>query len=143
MLPTHKDSHLDHALTHAQRAYVLDMFSDRSEFFIATIELPENLGTVPCGLYGPLVGDAPIAESEVTYCKRGPRAYESRMIERPSRPSRLVTVIAGPHDGLSCVVYTMFGGPLAPQEPNDPTCKDRDSSARFWSEHALAIEVRS
>lgn len=57
---------------------------------------------------------------------------------RAPRQVRTVTVIAGPHDGQPCVLFTAFGGPLAPQEPGDPGCKDPDASRAFWAEHALS-----
>lgn len=134
----HKESHLDHGLTPEQVAHVVSLFADRSAFFIETIELPESLGTARCDLYGPLVGLPAVPESEVRYEKRGARTWESRLIECAyPRTSRMVTVIAGPHDGEPCIVYTMYGGPLAPQEPGDPGCKDVDASREFWSKHAL------
>jgi len=134
----HTISHLDHGLTEAQIRYIFDQCADRKAFFIATIELPEDLGTVPCGLYGPLMGDPPIVEEEVSYEKRGTRAWTSRLVEKPLRPTREVTVIGGPHDGHECILYTCYGGPLALQEPGDPGCKDPAASATFWREHALA-----
>jgi hypothetical protein len=162
----HAESHLDHGLTTAQVEFLMETFAARDSFFIETVELPEALGTVPCGLHGPITGDAPIAEADVTYAKRGTRAWKSRLIDRPAKPSRSVTVIAGPHEETcpvcngkgeyspmakmenhhmpgdvvqcgynrylpgetgcvggkikhACIVYTAFGGPLAPQEPGD------------------------
>jgi hypothetical protein len=138
----HHDSHLDHGLTQDQIAHIFERFADRAAFFIETIELPAALGRVTCDLMGPIVGDAPIPESEVLYFKRGAREWNSRMIEVAyPRTSRLVTVIAGPHDGEPCVLFTAYGGPLAPQEPDDPACKDVAASRAFWAEHALAVVV--
>jgi hypothetical protein len=161
----HPDSHVDHGLTDAQLRYLLDRFADRTSFFIETITLPAELGTVPCGLYGPLMGDPIISEDEVMYAARGTRTWTSRLIDLPPRQQHEVTVIAGPHeeadvcprcagklgapgacdlcDGYgklkyACILYTAFGGPLAPQEPGDPGCKDPSASAAFWREHALA-----
>ena len=94
----HAISHVDHGLTEGQLSHLLDRFADRKVFFIETIELPEDLGTAPCGLYGPSMGDAPIAEDEVSHEKRGTRAWTSRLVERPTRPTRKVTVIAGPYE---------------------------------------------
>ena len=134
----HHDSHVDHHLTADQLGYLLDRFADRDAFFLETIELPEQLGTVPCGLWGPIMGDPPVDEVEVCHAQRGTRAWTSRLVDRPPRPTRKVTVIAGPHDGSACVLYTAFGGPASPQEPGDPGCKDPGASATFWREHALA-----
>lgn len=147
----HKDSHLDHGLTPTQIEYILERFAGRDAFFIETVELPPELGTVPCGLYGPVMGDGPIADYNVDddttwglglafYRARGTRAYESRLVRRPTRPTNKVTVIAGPHDSHPCVLVTAFGGPATPQEPGDPSCKDVEASKAFWSEHALAAE---
>lgn len=140
----HKDSHLDHNLTDAQKEYLLARFADRSAFFIESVELPRELGTVPCGLHGPLVGDPPVSDAECVRAPRGARSYPSRLCDRPARPSRIVTVIAGPHAGEPCVVFTMFGGPLAPQEPGElraaPTPDEAKiaASEAFWREHALS-----
>lgn len=147
----HNDSHLDHALTIAQVDYLLERFADRDAFFIETIELPENLGTVPCALYGPTMGDVPIELGTlyITYERRGDRSYASRLISLPPRPTRMVTVIAGPHEGIPCVLFTAFGGPLAPREPGDPTLHamaepektaELEKSEAFWAVHALSRE---
>lgn len=137
----HKDSHLDHALTQEHIDFLLTTFADRNAFFIATVDLPDHLAALPCSLMGPLVGDEPVPESEVKYVTRGERTWQSRTIECAyPRTSRKVTVIAGPHDGEACVLFTAYGGPLAPQEPGDPGCKDKVASSEFWSQHAL-IEV--
>ncbi|MAG65408.1 MAG: hypothetical protein CMK74_05990 [Pseudomonadales bacterium] len=134
-------SHVDHDLTTAQLDWLLTRFKDRDSFFIETVELLESLGTVPCGLYGPEMGDDPIEETDVSYARRGDREYSSRMIARPTRPTRQVTVIAGPHEEHACVLYTAFGGPSAPQEPGDPGCKDVSASKQFWAQHALAASI--
>jgi hypothetical protein len=111
------------------------------------------------------MGDPPVTEDEVVYTERGTRHWPSRLVERPARPTRLITVIAGPHEEScptcrgnssgpgstcpgdhcaggrrrhACVLYTAFGGPPAPQEPGDPGCKDPAESAAFWHDHALA-----
>lgn len=136
-------SHTDHAMTEAQRAFVLDSLRDRDGFFIAVVELPEDLGTVPCALYGPLMGDAPVTEGEVRYAMRGTRPYLSRMVDRPVRQVRTVTVIAGPANGATCALYTMYGGKPAVREPEDKslrTAAERDEARVFWSQHALAFE---
>lgn len=142
----HQDSHVDHRLNEAQIHYLLARFADREAFFLETIKLPDALGTVPCALWGPAMGDPAITEDAVVYVTRGTRTWPSRLVERPARPTRLITVIAGPHEepcGAGsirhpCVLYTAFGGPPAPQEPGDPSCKDLAPSEAFWRAHALA-----
>lgn len=95
----HKESHLDHHLTADQVAHIEARFAERTEpFFIETFELPAEFGTVPCGLYGPTMGDPPVSDAEATRAKRGTRAWQSRLVDRPARPTRTVTVIAGAHE---------------------------------------------
>ena len=135
-----KESHVDHGLSQAQVDWLVTRFADRKAFFIESVELPAELGTVPCGLYGPKMGDVAVGEGEVVYQRRGVRENESRMVKRPARPTSTVTVIAGPHEDLSCILYTAFGGPLTPKEPGDlsVTPSERDESVAFWAVHALA-----
>jgi hypothetical protein len=128
----------DGRITEAQLAYILKKCADKNAFFIETIELPDYLEPVSCGLFGPLTGDVPVLENEVTYAKRGDRAWESRLVGRPPRWTNQVTVIGGPFEDLPCILYTAYGGPLAPQEPGDPGCRDVEASKKFWAEHALS-----
>ncbi len=65
------------------------------------------------------------------------------MVARPNRPTRTLTVIAGPSDGKACVLYTSYGGPCAPREPGDPGIPNWEGvqeARAFWAEHALAAE---
>lgn len=145
MLTKHKDSHLDHGLTEAQIAWILEQgagWGAPEGVRIETLELPEKLGTVPCALRGPVMGDDPIPEARVRYARRGDRAGLSRfVIDLEPVATCKVTVIAGPHDGLPCVVYTAFGGPLAPKEPWDASPDEKEASQSFWTAHALAGSV--
>lgn len=141
MLEVHKDSHLDHGLTAAHLQMVLTRFADREGFFIETFEIPADLAPLRCALHGPAMGDEPIPESECSYSQRdsGGRVRQCR---RAPRETRLMTVIAGPHDGLGCVLYTSFGGPQAPRAPGDEDLKeeaDIAESREFWSRHALSV----
>lgn len=142
MLTITKDSHLDHGLSLEHVQWLLERFGDRDAFFIETVELPEGLTGLSCGLHGPLMGDDPIEEDEVAYECRGDRSEPSRTCPRPARTSSQVTVIAGPHGDLSCLLYTVYGGPCAPREPADPSLspEDREDSIAFWREHALSSE---
>jgi hypothetical protein len=137
-------SHVDHGLTPEQLAYVLERVGEVAEsgrVTIETVTLREDLGFVDCALYGPIVGDEPIAEERVIYERRGARPGESRLLWAPKRLTRQVTAIVGPHGDHSRVLYTAFGGPLTPREPWDPTLDElaRDESVAFWREHALAV----
>ena len=90
------ESHLDHGITVAMLMYVLNKFKNKRGFFIETITLPRNLGEVPCGLYGPAMGDSPIPRGEVRMAKRPGRRGPTPMIDLPPRLTRKLTVIAGP-----------------------------------------------
>jgi hypothetical protein len=136
----HKDSHTDHVPADVLE-YVLALFKERSGFFIETVELPTHLSAVRCDLHGPAVKEPPVLEDEVWWGCRGERPYESRLCRRPPNMTRVLTVIAGPHDGLPCVLFTVFGGPVAPREVMDPNFKTLEEvrqSEEFWAEHALS-----
>ena len=136
------ESHLDHGLAPAQIELLSALFVERDGFFVETVTLPAELGTVPCALHGPAMGDQPVADADVVHIRRGERGYSSRLCNRAPRQSALVTVIAGPHGESSCVLYTAFGGPLAPKEASDPSLGDEDRAASeaFWAEHALSLD---
>jgi hypothetical protein len=137
------ESHLDHGLSQAHIEWILAKFQERDCFFIETVEMPDQLSQLESAIYGPVVGDEPVSEDCVTYKKRGEREGESRLVDRPTRKTRLLTVIAGPNGEAGCVLYTAYGGPSAPQEPTDPAIADDPeklaTSKAFWSQHALSI----
>jgi hypothetical protein len=136
---THQ-SHLDHSLTFGHLRFLLDTLPEVDGFTIKSLELPEELPSLPCALYGPVMGDEPVLPEEymIAHVVRGDRPCESRMIVAPMRPSRIMTVIIGP-DGM---LYTAFGGPPAEREPGDPSLADDPDAKRaaeaFWKVHALA-----
>lgn len=140
MLAITADSHLDHGLAAAHLRHILAHFHDRTSFFLVTLELPPELEPLLCGLYGPLMGDPPILDAEVALEARPGRQWPSRLVDRPKRLSRLLTVVAGPHEDIPCLLYTAYAGPEAPREPGDfslsPEAKQR--AREFWSAHALA-----
>lgn len=134
-------SHTDHGLTAEQLQYVLDLYRDLSEFAIKSFFLPSELGSLPCGLYGPAMGDAPVTEDEVRYQVREGRKNASRiLIGADSRRMQQGTLICGPSGDEPCVLYTVYGGPAAPREPGDLTCPigDIEAARKFWAVHALA-----
>ena len=131
------DSHLDHALADEHLLCLDRAFGHINVPMAATIEIPSWLPPLTCGLHGPIMGDEPVPESDVFYMTRGGRAYLSRVIKREPRETRLLTVISGMHNG-ECILFTAFGGPLAPQEFEDPRCQHRDYSYLFWTSHALS-----
>lgn len=136
-------SHCDHGLTVAHLEFIQAAVGDREGFFIETLQLPEELASLDCGLIGPAAGDEPVAEDRVFYAVRGERPGPSRMIRHAPQKTRCVTVIAGPETGYSTnVLYTAFGGPLAPKEPWDPSLDEASlaESKAFWAQHALCAE---
>jgi hypothetical protein len=154
-------SHLDHHLSLRHLRFVLDRCQERNSFFIESVTLPDELPALSCALRGPVVGNPPVTDAEITMRSRNGRAWESRMLTDPHKPvrvaldmgkyrhwdydgtadqtSRIVTIIGGPADGFPCVLYTAYGGPLAPREPGDPSLPEaeRAASVAFWAEHAL------
>lgn len=136
-------SHLDHYLLPSHLEWLLKMHAELDRFAIATVELPPFLPDLVMGLYGPIVGDAPISEDEVTYGVRPGRRWATRFVHRPvraMRPTRLLTFVAGPHEDKPCVLYTAYGGPKAPREPGDlgiTSWTEIVESRDFWAEHAL------
>ena len=135
-------SHTDHGLSEAQLAFILTRYSNRIAFFIDSFELPEELGTLASALYGPEVGDPPVADVKCEFRVRGERKGPSKLLNAPMRPTRTCTVIAGPAKGVEgdVVLYTAYGGPKAPREPWDciPDSSEHKESVEFWSKHALA-----
>lgn len=98
---------------------------------------PSWLSNLKCGLYGPLMGDAPIQEDAVVYRTRGPRPNPSRMVKAPLRPASQLSIIVGLHNDQP-TLFTAFGGPIAPREPL-PDADPNSEEAVFWRDHALAI----
>ena len=132
--------HADHGISQGQLKYIVEQLknSTKDGFFIQEVKLPAELGSVPCGIYGPVMGDPPVTDAEVTMESRGlDRTWKDRMINKPTRPVDYVQAI-GARDGDQFTLYTIYGGPLAPQNPDDPGNRDKEGSQKFWSEHALS-----
>ncbi len=143
------NSHVDH-IDSKILDLILERYKDANAFFIEQIEMPEGM-TIECKLYGPIMGDAPVRNEDVIYVQRPERktrgiSWPTRIVNESIRPTRILTVIAGPHKDeatgkeYECVLYTCYGGPLAPQEPGDPDIKPEkiEESKAFWAEHALS-----
>lgn len=152
-------SHVDHGLNEQQLAFIERALNGDAAgslvarvgmpgaaFFIAEVKVPAALGSVPCALRGPVTGEPPVSEGEVFYGTRGTRPNVSRLTLLPPTRSDTVTVIGGhskEHPNEGCILFTAYGGPLAPQEPGDPYLapEGREGSLAFWREHALAVDV--
>ena len=145
MIRINEFSHTDHGLGEAVLEFICEKFASRRTFFIETVQLPKNLGQVPCGLEGPAVGDPPVPEEQVYYEPRGDRPWVSRLVKRTKlKMVTEVTIICGPDLSVreeDLLLYTAFGGPLAPQELGDPSLprKDLERAEQFWKEHALVV----
>lgn len=136
----HSASHLDHGLSDGHIKWILRRFASKSGFFIETVNVPRGLGSLPCALHGPSMGDGPVSEKEVFYDVRGGRKYASRLVRRSPRQTRKLTVVAGPYDGNDCVLFTAYGGPASPREPMSPGLNPKETreSMAFWKSHALS-----
>lgn len=140
-----KVEHQDHGVSAEQYHFILDEVMHRVDGqgqFLLKVILPAQLGTVPCGLHGPIMGDAPIDDEDVVFYSRGGRAWTDRCVDRPTRPVSIVQVIGVLYED-QCVIHTIFGGPLAPMNPDDPKCSTPLESERFWSEHALTLPTEA
>lgn len=134
-------SHLDHGLTQTHLEFLQETFGQENGFFIRTVEMPAHLPDLSCGLHGPIMGEAPVLDSECTVQVRGTRLGPSRLCKRPLVSTRLLTVIAGQYQDEPCVLFTAYGGPLAPREPWEPMPAEQvKESVTFWAEHALTFD---
>ena len=136
--------HADHGVNPEQMAYIQSVIANKNPtgFFAMEVKLPRALGLVRNALYGPMSGDPPVRESEVDYRPRGDRPWSDRVVAWPTRPIDYVQAIGMPdqNDPNKIVLFTVYGGPLAPQHPDDPGNRDLAASKKFWSEHALSLE---
>lgn len=136
------ESHLDHGLPPEAIEFIKKKYAGRNAFFIDTFTIPCEWADLKCQLRGPAVGDPAIPDSETFQAVRGDRKYPSRMVRVGQKHTRLCTVIAGPHEDEKCLLFTAYGGPLAPRELNDPSIADDpaalEESRKFWRVHALA-----
>ena len=124
-------AHDDHGISDAQAEYIHAQVcaTEPTGFFIQEVIIPECHGDVENGIYGPCEGDDPVPESEVVYVKRGDRAWSDRMVDRPKRRTSRVQAIGimkyDEEAGVNHIVYlTIYGGVLAPQNPEDPNNRD-------------------
>lgn len=108
-----------------------------NNFFIKVLSIPEDLGTLPCSLYGPAAGDAPVEESAVSYERRGNRRGPSRLVDMPERPASNVAVI-GIRGGVCFTMYGSRATEASPKEPWDAANPEEfEKCVNFWNTHAL------
>ena len=147
--------HADHGINEVQMKYIQETLEfsmvEEDGFFIKEVHLdgcdhdngvytPENT-QVPCALYGPAMGDEPVPGYCIEWKKRSEDRPADRML--PFFPHRWVGYVQaiGIKDGDDWKLFTVYGGPLAPRNPEDPTIpteEEREEARKFWSEHALA-----
>ena len=139
-------AHDDHPITDQQMEWIQthpDLLAEpNGTFLIKVLTMPEELGTIPSGLYGPVAGDDPVKEEDVVYFTRGDRKDKSRKINLPNRPARNICVIG--RKGI--VAFTIYGtqsSEPSPKEPFDSFAneEERQKSIDFWSRHALSVEA--
>ena len=157
MISIHKDSHIDHSIPRSVIDHVRMHFKNRTEFFVETLEYPEEetlctsldnwrnpgqpyqsrLPPVACALH------MDVPEAEVFYERRGERGWDSRLCNREVRMVREVTIVAGPHPDdkeAGMILFTIYGGPAAPREPGDTSLEAEalEESKAFWKTAALS-----
>lgn len=130
--------HADHGVSKETIKWALKTIRPNG-FFLRTLKLPIEHRSLMNALYGPAAGDAPVPESAVFYKKRSADRPASRMIAKPKRKTRLLTLI-GMADGDDIEVFTAYGGPAAEREPGDPSMSSAEQAkaVSFWKKHALA-----
>jgi hypothetical protein len=131
--------HADHGVSPATVRWALGQIQPQG-FFLRTLRLPAGHRSLRNALYGPASGDHPVSERDVFYQQRSADRPPSRMIDKPTRPTRLLTVIGMRQGPESIVVFTAYGGPAAEREPGDKTLTGADLRAAkaFWRKYALA-----
>lgn len=142
-------SHLDHGLSPAHIDFMMKHWALVRNTFVGQaitpimVELPTELESLFCGLVGPSTGYPTVSDENdsVTYLVREGRKWASRMISQCPHKSRTLTYVVGQYNGEE-VLFTAYGGPLAPREPGDTslnTMEEITHSRKFWAEHALSI----
>jgi len=136
--------HADHSMDSRSLTWCLAQVQPMG-FFLQTFTIPSDHKSAVNALWGPACGDEAVVG---TLLRREGRNYDDKMIDRPTRPSRLVTVIGvKEQDGFT--VFTAHGGPAAEkneqqvrQEFADGKCtqEDVDRVTAFWKDHALSSQ---
>lgn len=100
----------------------------------------DGVHTVHVGYeYGLLSHVVPCADrTSVVWLRRGPRENPSPHVVADPVPTDQVTIIVA--DGK---IVTLWAGPVAPREPNDPNLVLGEfvESERFWKIHAFCLDL--
>lgn len=137
-------SHVDHLPPEVLAALLAEVEGEDT-VTIAEWTVPAHLPEVKCALYGPTAGDAPVTDDEAFMAARPGRLHRSRLVNRPVRMTRRVTVVSGPYDGHPCVLYSAYGGPPGTVEVEEAERHNLMPAAMagakaFWAVHALAAD---
>lgn len=136
--------HADHSMDSRSLSWCLSQVNTMG-FFLQTFTIPQDHSDAVNALYGPVCGDEPVTG---VLLRREGRNFDDKMIDLPTRPSRLVTVI-GIQEEDGFVVFTAHGGPAAEknlqqvlQEFEEGKCSqaDVDRATKFWATHALSSQ---
>ena len=139
-------AHDDHPITDQQMKWIQthpDLLAEpNGVFLIKVLTMPEELGTIPSGLYGPAAGDDPVKEEDVVYESRNDRKGRSRKINLPNRPARNICVV-GIKGKVAFTIYGTQASEPSPKEPFDSFAneEEKQKSIDFWSRHALSVEA--
>ena len=132
--------HADHNITASQLSEIQNSLKKTVKddgFFIREIKLKTK---APCELWGPAMGDPDVSEDEVFYASRGERPWMDRLVSMYSRDVDYVQAI-GIKTGETFTLLTTYAGPLAPQNPEDPSNQDPKAAKDFWNVHALNVSI--
>lgn len=134
--------HDDHGVSPEQISFVMShpdlLAREDGSFIIELLTLPEELGTVPSALYGPLAGDGVFGEDKVFYEARGNRRGPSRLTSAGDRPARNIVAI-GLKGGPCFTMYGTQANTPSPKEPWDAANEEELAKClEFWNQHCLA-----
>ena len=113
-----KIAHDDHDLKPKHLAAIDQILSDWNGSFIKMcVPLPYDCPDLLSALHGPVAGDPPITDDQVTYEKRNNRHGPSRLIDAPMRPARNIVLIGMRDEGGTLLLFTAYGTQAS--EPSD------------------------
>src|SRR5690606_7992850 len=84
--------HADHGVSDEMLKWAVEEIKPTG-FFLKTLTLPSHFPDLQNALYGPSAGDEPVSDTETHLKQRTPDRPHSRMVKKPKRATRLLTVI--------------------------------------------------